>query len=177
MRSIPVRAVLFALIGLVALGSVISVKPGTISQVPSDVAAGACVETGVTLVIEFSDEPNETLVKCVKDFSGSGWQIFEAAEQVVTGTAEYPQSFVCRINQWPPSALETCQRTPDYKTGTWVYFNASVANDSGNWLRSGQGAAAHKPKCGDYEGWRFVTETNSSQAIPKTVARPFECKQ
>lgn len=177
MKPFPLRAVLFALIGLVAIGSAISVKPLTPSSSFAKVSDGACVNSGVTLVVDFGQTDAESLVKCVQDFSGTGWKIFHAAEIDVQGTAEYPKSFVCRIAEFPSLSSEDCQGTPSFVTGTWVYFHSSVKNKSSGWLRSGQGAASRKPGCGDFEGWRFVIGESKANQVPDIEPKPFTCKK
>lgn len=176
MKLFPLRVVLFTLIGLVAVGSAISVKPFTSSFSFAKVSDGACVNSGVTLVVDFGQDA-ESLVKCVQDFSGTGWQIFEAASIDAQGTSEYPKSFVCRIAEFPSLSSEDCLGTPSFATGTWVYFHSSVKNKFSGWLRSGQGAASRKPECGDFEGWRFVIGQSTANQVPDIEPKSFKCKK
>lgn len=176
MKSVPFRAVLFALIGLVAIGSLITASPSS-SKVTANVISGeACAKSGVTLVIDFGDQSRAPLVTCVKNFAGTGWQLFEAAGIAVEGTAEYPQSFVCRISEFPSTKDEDCLGTPNYNSGTWVYFSSTDSAQTSGWNRSPQGAASRKPGCGDFEGWRFVVGAESSSQIPNFEPHPFVCK-
>lgn len=156
-----------------ALGSIASVGEAKDKKLAFQTSTEACQESGVTLVVDRGGDPDQIQVRCVKDFDGSGWQLFSAAELKVEGTAEYPESFVCRINGFPAKDTEDCLSTPNYKDGTWVYFNATA--DTSKWMRSGQGAASRSPKCGDYEGWRFVTSNSGSETTPRAEARPFTC--
>ncbi len=177
MKSIPLRAVLFALIGLVALGSAVSLKPNTSESTDMKVTDGACTNSGITLVVDFGKAARESLVKCVRQFSGTGWQLFGASSIEVAGTAEYPESFVCRIAGFPSDEEEDCLGTPSFVSGTWVYFQSSVKNKSQGWLRSAEGSASRKPQCGDYEGWRFVIGQSNQDQLPRYDAKPFTCKQ
>lgn len=177
MKSIPLRAVLFSLIGLVALGSVVSLKPDSPKSSEVKVNDGACTTSGVTLVVDFGKTALEPLVKCVRQFSGTGWQLFEASSIQVEGTAEYPESFVCRIAGFPKKDKEDCLGTPSFVTGTWVYFQSGVKNESQGWLRSAEGSASRKPQCGDYEGWLFVMGQSTQGQLPGLEAKPFKCKQ
>ena len=177
MKSIPLRAVLFALIGLVALGSVVSVKPNTPESTDRNVVDGTCTNSGVTLVVDFGNAAREPLVKCVRHFSGTGWQLFNASSIEVEGTTEYPESFVCRIAGFPNNEQEDCQGTPSFVSGTWVYFQSSARNQSQVWVRSAEGSASREPKCGDYEGWLFVIGQSAQDQLPGFEAKPFKCKQ
>ena len=180
MKRIPFKVILFSLIGLVAVGSLVSQAPTPTSNNATNVASQACTSPGVTLVIDFGSLNKQAQSFCVSNFSGNSWKLFEAAGLKVQGTAEYPQSFVCRIQGVPSEQTEDCLGTPDFGTGTWVYFVASANTDSdtenSGWIKSGAGAAMRKPKCGDFEGWRFTqgfAETNQVPAIPAT---PFRCE-
>lgn len=180
MMKLPFKAVLFTLVGLVAVGSLVSQAPAV--QTPSGspdqakVSDSVCSTTGVTLVLDFGSTTKPTEQYCVENFSGTGWQLFELAGQTVEGTAEYPASFVCRINGYPDSKNEDCLGTPDFGNGSWVYYVARSESNSGEWVRSGAGAAARKPECGDFEGWRFVKGFSQVNLPPSVTAAPFRCE-
>ncbi|MFM1984120.1 MAG: hypothetical protein RL723_555 [Actinomycetota bacterium] len=175
MNKVSLRAVLFTLLVLVALGSVFSVGPVKQKNLALEVSNSPCVDTGVTLIVDQGGNQDQVLTRCVKYFEGTGWNIFNAANLNVQGTAEYPESFVCRLNDFPSAETEDCLRTPSFAKGTWVYFNATAENTE--WMRSGQGAASRNPSCGDYEGWRYITSVDQSNAAPRFEARPFRCQK
>lgn len=176
MKRIPLKAVLFTLVGLVAAGSLVSNAPTPASTKAPESSNQACTKSGITLVIDFGDENKPVENYCVQNFSGSGWQLFEAAKVLVEGTAEYPQSFVCRIQGVPAKQTEDCLSTPGFATGTWVYYIASSYSGDKNWARSAVGAAMRKPQCGDFDGWRFVRNYSDASASPRIVAKPFRCE-
>lgn len=179
MKRIPLKAILITLVGLVAVGSLVSQTPTTPATTSTQVQSEPCTVTGVTLVIDFgaSGKSGKTVeAYCVQNFSGNGWQLFRAAAIDVHGTSEYPQSFVCRLQGVPDAKDEDCQGTPDFRTGTWVYYVASAEGENNTWSRSGAGAAMRKPKCGDFEGWRFVTGFEAANFPPRMSAKPFSCK-
>lgn len=139
---------------------------------------GACVDDGVTLVIDYGlDSGRATKVICAKNYGvnpdDTGWGLFEAAEQTVSGTTDYPTGFVCRINGYPSPKSEPCASTPNPKVGSWVYFTASGDSE---WRFSNAGAGSHHPRCGDYEGWRFVQGTPNARTVPREPANPFTCE-
>lgn len=183
MRKVPFGAVLVSLLAMVALGAVISVTPinensstsKSLAKLPSADQV-ACETTGITLVVDFGDDQSGVQEYCVDDFTGSGWQLLKAAGLEILGTAEYPESFLCRINNVPASDVEDCLGTPSLSKGTWVYFVASASQAGGSWIRSGMGAAARNPECGDVDGWRFVTSTSDANSPPRIEPKPFTCE-
>lgn len=172
MKSVPFRAVLLFLLAIVAIGSVTTTSNNSFST-ESRVADGPCSEDGTTLVIEYGPLQQGTIVRCVQDFSGTSWELFEAAELSVEGTADYPNSFVCRIQESPSSEEEPCDGTPNMQTGSWIYFVAKADDEPRKWLRSPVGASSRTPKCGDSEAWVFSKDANAS---PLTMPSRNECR-
>lgn len=175
MSKVSLRAVLIALISLIAIGSLVSVSEDKPRIIKPQLTSSPCVDSGVTLIVDQGGDQDQMLIRCVKDFKGTGWNIFSAANLNVQGTAEYPESFVCRIDGFPSEDSEDCLATPSFTKGTWVYFNATAENTE--WMRSGLGAALRTPGCGDYEGWRYLTSADQSTVAPRIEARPFKCKK
>ena len=172
MKSVPFRAVLLILLAIVAIGSVTTTSNNSKSTATNAVD-GSCSEDGTTLVIEYGPLEQVTIVRCVQDFSGNGWELFEAAELSVEGTADYPNSFVCRIQGLPSTEVEPCDGTPSAQTGSWIYFVANADDEPRNWQRSPVGAASRTPKCGDSEAWVFSKDANAS---PLTMPSRNECR-
>ena len=172
MKSVPFRAVLLILLAIVAIGSVTTTSNNS-SSTESRVVDGPCSEDGTTLVIEFGPLELGSIVRCVQDFSGNGWELFEAAELSVEGTADYPNSFVCRIQDLPSAEVEPCDGTPNIQTGSWIYFVANADDEPRNWQRSPVGASSRTPKCGDSEAWIFSKDANAS---PLTMPSRNECR-
>lgn len=172
--------VLVALVALVAIGGLISTIPGAeSSKQPSSSASfhdGQCSnEPGVSLIIDFGKSSGrEPMVRCAREFTGNGWQLFAAAGVEVSGTDEFATGFVCRVADWPSVEKQPCTSTPTAAQGTWAYF---VSTETNSWKFSSQGAAMRKPKCGTAEGWRFVEPGEvASQSMPKVLPITFGCK-
>ena len=172
--------VLVALVALVAIGGLISTIPSDQNAKPTATESkfheGHCSnEPGVSLVIDFGPSSGrEPLVRCAKDFAGSGWQLFAATEVEVSGTDEFATGFVCRVADWPRVEDQPCTSTPTPAEGTWAYF---VSTDEDTWQFSGQGASMREPKGGSAEGWRFVEPGEvGSQSLPKISPATFGCK-
>lgn len=175
MQRPPLRAILILLIALVAAGTFIS-NTTTQQNVFGESTPSPCEASGVSLVIDYGETSgNPVEVRCVQDFEGTGWQLIESASVAVVGTSEYPNSFVCRLNNFPPAEFEDCRGTPNPEKGSWVYYFASAATNF-QWIRSGQGAAARQPNCGDYEGWKFSGSAQELAAPPNFKPKPLLCK-
>ena len=172
--------VLVALVALVAIGGLISTIPSAESSKHSSNSAsfhdGQCSnEPGVSLIVDFGKSSGrEPLVRCAREFTGSGWQLFAAAGVEVSGTDEFATGFVCRVADWPSVEKQPCTSTPTAAQGTWAYF---VSTETNSWQFSSQGAAMRKPKCGTAEGWRFVEPGEvASQSMPQVLPITVGCK-
>ena len=128
----------------------------------------------VTLVVDFANS-KKPLVRCAENFSGTGWQLFKATGVSVSGTDQYPEGFVCRIENVPTTSQQPCNSTPTYAQGGWAYFYASLQT-SGKWVFSPTGSSLRKPPCGSAEGWRYFKANESpSKSPPRVNFKPFKC--
>lgn len=175
---ISLRAVLIALVGLVAIGGLFT--SGVLSTVSETNAGdqtkafGFCNSNGVSLVIDYGSANSADLaINCGENFSGTGWELFAATEQKVEGTTEYPVGFVCRINDFPTVAEQSCSSTPDSTQGSWAYYYAT-AQLGNNWLFSATGASTRKPKCGDVDAWVFIKSGEKTRE-PAVTPVTFQC--
>lgn len=169
------RLALVLLVGLVAVGSIWS---GVQSTSPAKDGTSSLPATkSASLVIDFgADSGLETKVIKVSDLSSdaTGWQLIVESGTVVKGTDQYPTGFVCRLDGWPTEDAETCDETPTYADGHWAYFVASKKL-GGNWMLSGQGAAARIVECGSYEGWKWVGPKEESTP-PSVLPDVIDCR-
>lgn len=176
------RVVLFALIALVSVGATITALAPRqnlgLGVIDVDWVAGECSpsQPGVSLVIDFgTDSELDTIERCLLGFKGTGWDALGAAGLAAEGTTQYPTGFSCRIDGWPSRLEQDCRDTPSYRDGFWAYYFAEPADKS--WRFSGTGSALRKPKCGGYEGWRFVHHGEpAGQLTPRSAAATFSCK-
>lgn len=180
------RLLRITLIGLVALVALAAVLPALSAAVglkisftqPAasgvDTVAGECTQDGVTLVIDYGMESrSKPDVLCAKGFTGTGWELFNAVNQKVEGTQQYPTGFVCRINGYPSVAEQECANTPTRKQGSWTYFNMA-AGQKPLWRFSTQGAGVRNLECGSVEGWVFSSSSNPLNH-PRVAPTPFTC--
>lgn len=180
-KQIPLRPVLIGLIALVAVIGAFSfftspqkeqIEKG--SGLSSASIDGACVGSGVTFVVDFGKSANrDSIVRCAKDFTGSGWDLPNEVGVKMEGSEKYPVGFACRIDGYPAEEVQSCGPKPTYKLGYWSYFQANSLSPS-TWRLSEVGAAETKPECGDYEGWVFV-ENDKPDTLPSLPAAAFIC--
>ncbi len=174
MRSF-VRISLIGLVALVAIGFAVNQQQtnGDGDEVLPTVTSVLCTDNGTSLVIDFGTNENKTPVKkCVQDFEGNSWDLFEAAKVNVAGTEKYPVGFVCRIENFPTENTETCKETPGTKNGSWAYF---LSDENGDWEYSPIGASMHKVACGVGEGWRFLLPGEPVQTPPRVTLKTYVC--
>ncbi|MEY4980897.1 MAG: hypothetical protein RL174_235 [Actinomycetota bacterium] len=181
-KQIPLRPVLIGLIALVAAIGAFSLYSGPKDQqdqkdsgLSSASVDGACTGSGVTFVVDFGESSKqESIVKCAKDFTGSGWDLPAEVGVKMEGSEKYPIGFACRINGYPAEEIQSCGPKPTYTLGYWSYFQANSLSPS-TWRLSDVGAAETKPECGDYEGWVFV-ENAKPEVVPSLPAAAFICQ-
>jgi hypothetical protein len=149
---ISLRVALWLLIALVAVGGFWKAAESNAGDIDESATKK------VTLVIDFGATSNRpTVVRALDDVkqTATGWSLFKTAGLDAQGTDEFPSGFVCRIQGWPSEQTQDCADTPTYSEGHWAYYVTNSELGSG-WILSGQGAAAHVPECGGYEGWKWV---------------------
>lgn len=169
-----VRLSLIGLVALVTIGFAINQwRSGGDDkvQLPVKVLSGQCLDSGVSLVIDFGDATG-SIEKCVKNYSGNSWDLFSAAGLKVEGTEKYPVGFICRIQSIPSKELEDCKDTPGALNGSWAFYIASA--DTG-WHYSASGASSHKAKCGTAEGWRFLANDEPISTYPRVKPKTNVC--
>lgn len=170
-----VRLTLVGLLALTALGFWFTQQPksGAVITQPT-VSAGLCEGNGTSLVIDFgTDNPKETISKCVQNYSGNSWNLFEAAGLKITGTQKYPVGFVCRIEGFPNKSIEPCTETPGTTNGSWAFY---IATDQ-SWEYSSYGASTHKTKCGQAEGWRYLLPGEEITEVPRIEPLKNNCEK
>jgi hypothetical protein len=165
---------LLGLILLVAIGWVISwalenevIQTSSPAEVAMNFEEGSCEGSGVSVVVDFgAASEKETIVRCAKDFFGTGWDIFLATDLIVEGTKQYPVGFVCRIENFPNPTEQDCQDTPKYSEGTWGYF---FLDKEVGWRVSGTGSASRTPECGSAEGWLFLAPGEQAGELTPSI--------
>lgn len=167
------RITLIGLVALVALGYLLN-QPKPLANKSVSVSQGLCQDSGTSLVIDFGTDSNKPKIeKCIKDFTGTSWNLLKAAGIKVEGTEKYPAGFVCRINGQPDATQEKCIDTPGALNGSWAFFTAT----SSKWEYSAFGASMHKAQCGTTEGWRFLRVDEALTTFPRSAPVINSCEK
>ena len=181
MQSRARLTVLGALILLVVAGSILSwavennvIETTAAQQVEVSYSEGACLQPGVTIVVDFGDSSDvDPILRCANSFVGTGWEVFQATAIDVSGTSQYPVGFACRIENFPPSSEQNCMDTPKYSEGSWGYF---VYTQETGWQVSQVGSAARDAQCGSAEGWLFIGPGQQDAGLlPKLIPETVTC--
>ena len=142
---------------LVALGA----APALASSlaVPSSQARGACTdESGVTVVVDFTDVGGEIVAGCAGLDPSSGREALQAAGFAIT---ESQPGLICAIDDQP----DPCPVT--FEGSFWSYWHSSP---DGDWASYLMGADSSDPAPGELEGWRYNDGTTGPGLAPADVA-------
>ena len=167
-----------ALVAILAIGlSGCTLSAGAPAQSPVS-ANNSASKNYVTLVIDFGKDSGRDLIvrnNIEVPAATKSWQLFDASNIKVEGTADNPAAFVCRIEGWPTAAEQDCKDTPTYAEGNWAYFITNP-NLGPGWLLSPIGAAGHTTVCGGYEAWVWVQPNQSAnESLPRFEPKPRGC--
>ncbi|HVW46622.1 MAG TPA: hypothetical protein VHA76_06195 [Solirubrobacterales bacterium] len=109
--------------------------------------------TGVTVIVDFQGLGNHDIkVGCALGEQGSGDEALVRAGFTIAGTDNYGLNFICRIDELPTVAEQSCHGTPG-ATAYWEYWHGKPG---GQWEFSGEGAGQYQPRFGSVEGWGFA---------------------
>ena len=133
--------------------------------------AGYCPgETGVTVVVDFTDLGGDVVVRCSPGDTGTGLDALTGAGFTFEGTQRWGTAFICRL-QGRPTAVEELpvKGDPDYQeqcidtpptAASWSY---SHADNGGAWAYSTSSAKTHRAIEGGFEGWRFTLNGSGTE--------------
>lgn len=109
--------------------------------------------TGVTVIVDFQAlGDNHIQVGCAAGEQVDGVAALVHAGFTVEGTLQYGLDFICKIDNLPTPAEQSCNRTPP-ESAYWEYFHG---RPGGQWEYSGSGAGEYVPRIGSVEGWGFA---------------------
>lgn len=112
---------------------------------------------GVTVIVDKVSLGDRTVeVGCAPGDQPSGAAAMKRAGFAITGTKQYGENFICRIDGLPSARTEGCQSTPPSKA-YWSYWTAAKPNDVWGYSSLGAGDPNNKPRKGSVQGWAFST--------------------
>jgi hypothetical protein len=124
--------------------------------------------TGVTVVVDLSAFGQGVRVGCAAGAPATGLAAMQAAGFTTTGTTQYGDAFVCRIDDEPDPTEQSCKSTPP-ANAYWAYYHAKPGDKT--WTFSTVGASSFKPAPGTIDGWAFgasaVPSVTPAQVRPK----------
>jgi len=137
-----------------AIGTAIAAAAMAASAPPvGAVSPSACTaRTGVTVIVDFTAFHLDIERGCAPGRPSSALAALQSAGFATAGTAQYGDAFVCRINDLPSSAKESCARTPP-ATASWSFYWARPTDT--DWTYSTTGVTSDQPPPGSLVGFAF----------------------
>jgi hypothetical protein len=128
---------------------------------PHDVG---CTSPQVAVVVNFAHFGGSAERGCA-NYSASltGTSLLHSAGFTTTGTADYPDTFICKINGEPDTS---CANTPP-ASASWSYWHAAPGATS--WTHSNVGAASAHPAAGSADAWNFGDTNTAPPFSPQSV--------
>jgi hypothetical protein len=110
--------------------------------------------TGVTVIVDDREIGEKKIyVGCALGEQANGLEALKNAGFTPAGTTQYGLEFVCRIDEEPTHAEQSCEHTPP-ASAYWSYWHGKAG---GKWELSKWGAKSSKTKApvNTIEGWSF----------------------
>jgi len=148
----------------------VAAAPATATSRTAAGTPGYCPDdTGVTVVVDFTELGGDVVIRCAPGPSGTGIDALTDAGFDIEGTQRWGTAFVCRIQGRPAADeelavkgdrgyQEQCVETPPNE----AFWGYSYADNGADWTYSSQGASSHRAIEGGFEGWRFVLNGGST---------------
>lgn len=122
---------------------------------------------GVTVIVDFESLGDGKVdVGCAEGNQGSGVSALVHAGFTVTGTAQYGDAFICRIDDLPTSSDQSCNGTPP-ASAYWSYWTATQPGTAWSFSAAGANSPTNHPAKGTFQGWSFSTA--SGETVPPRI--------
>jgi hypothetical protein len=137
-----------------AIGAAIAAVAIVASAPPvGAVSASACTaRSGVTVIVDFAAFHFGIERGCAPGHPSSALAALQSAGFATAGTSQYGDAFVCRIDDRPSSANESCTKTPP-ATASWSFYWARPTDN--DWTYSTTGVTSYQPPSGSLVGFAF----------------------
>ncbi len=128
------------------------------TPMPSAAHAGPC--TQVSVIVNFGTLGHKTLDACGP--AGVASDMLKAAGITTVGTADYGNQVVCRVDNLPSPAMESCAKLPS--AAYWALWVKTSAN--GAWAYAQEGVSTQKLTAGESLGLVYTqgSDTTSPHA-------------
>jgi hypothetical protein len=104
------------------------------------------------VIVDFTSFRRDIERGCAPGHPSSALVALQSAGFATAGTAQYGDAFVCRIDDLPSSAKESCTRTPPATT-SWSFYVARPTDS--DWTYSTTGVTGYRPPAGSLVGFAF----------------------
>jgi hypothetical protein len=121
--------------------------------------------TGVTVIVDDQEIGEKKIyVGCALGEQENGVEALKNAGFTLAGTKQYGLEFICRIDEEPTKAEQSCEHTPP-ASAYWSYWHGKAG---GKWEYSKWGAKSPKTKApvNTIEGWSFG-DSNGEDGQPR----------
>jgi hypothetical protein len=144
------RFVLVALV-LTLLAPAASARATPSGPQPAEAISQCTRSAGVLVAVDFSYWGDSVERGC-SPTPTTGLDALGHAGFSVTGTAQYGDKFICRLDNRPTPKQQSCQSTPS-TDAYWSYWHAQAGQNT--WAYSSEGAYAYKPPAGSVDAWTY----------------------
>lgn len=153
LRRTSARLVAPALL-LVALSACSAgVSDAAVTRTPTPSDSGPCAE--VTIVVDFGTLKSPALKKCAT--AGTAAEALKAAGIATEGTADYGDQVVCRVDELPSPASESCAKLPSA-----AYWAVWVKPAGGVWAYAQEGVTTQQVTAGQSLGLVYTVGSDST---------------
>jgi hypothetical protein len=121
---------------------------------PSATTAGPCAE--VTVIVEFTTLGHKPITACAP--AGVAADVLKAAKLTTAGTADYGNQVICRVDELPAPADESCATLPS--AAYWAMWIKTSAD--AKWDYAQEGVATQQLTAGQSLGLRYTVGNDTT---------------
>ncbi|MGO9872462.1 MAG: hypothetical protein ACLPVY_01575, partial [Acidimicrobiia bacterium] len=133
-------------------------------------SVSACTaRTGVTVIVDFTHFRLDIERGCAPGHPANALDALEAAGFATAGTAQYGDAFLCRIDDLPSSAHQSCAQTPP-ATSSWSFYWARPTDT--DWTYATAGVTGYQPPAGSLIGFAFGDDAEPGIRPTAVISAP-----
>ena len=152
--ALAAMAPLVLLIGLTGCAGSTTGSSSTPSATAS-ASSGPCKD--VTVIVDFGTLQHSAVKACAP--AGTAAEVLKAAHIDTAGTADYGDAVICRVDELPSVADESCAKLPS--TAYWAMWVKPSAG--GKWDYAQEGVQTQALTAGQFLGLVYTAGTDSTQ--------------
>lgn len=154
-----------------AIGATIAVLAIVAPAPPAGAASvSACTaRTGVTVIVDLSHFHLDIERGCAPGHPENALDALQSAGFATAGTAQYGDAFLCRIDELPSSAHESCTSTPP-AASSWSFYWARPTDT--DWTYAPVGVTSYQPPAGSLIGFAFGDDAEPAIRPSAVISAP-----